>query len=113
LTKGIYKYKASAQVQGKAEQVSGEFTVKNLQLEALTTTADHTLLRKLAEQTNGKFYLPSQMDQLAASLTNNPPPDVIQSSEELLELIHLKWLFFLFLALLTMEWGIRKYQGAY
>jgi hypothetical protein len=113
LTKGIYRYKASAQVQGKAEQVTGEFTVKDLQLEALNTTADHTLLRKLADQTNGRFYLPTQLNELAASLSTNPPPDIIQSSEELLELIHLKWLFFLFMALLTIEWGIRKYQGAY
>jgi hypothetical protein len=113
LTKGIYKYKATAQVQGKSETVSGEFRVKDLQLEALTTTADHNLLRKLSEATNGKFYLPGEVDQLTASLTNNPPPDVIQSSEELLELIHLKWLFFLLLALLTLEWGTRKYQGAY
>jgi hypothetical protein len=113
LSKGIYKYKATAQVQGKTETVSGEFRVKDLQLEALNTTADHNLLRKLADKTNGKFYLPNEADQLTAALTNNPPPDVIQSSEELLELIHLKWLFFLFLALLTIEWGIRKYQGAY
>jgi hypothetical protein len=113
LTKGIYTYKATAQVQGKTETVTGEFRVKDLQLEALTTTADHNLLRKLADATNGKFYLPAQVDQLTATLTNNPPPDVIQSSEELLELIHLKWLFFLLLALLTIEWGTRKYQGAY
>jgi hypothetical protein len=113
LTKGIYTYKATAQVQGKSETVTGEFRVKDLQLEALTTTADHNLLRKLADATKGKFYLPGEVDQLTATLTNNPPPDVIQSSEELLELIHLKWLFFLLLALLTIEWGTRKYQGAY
>jgi hypothetical protein len=113
LGKGIYTYKATAQVQGKSETVTGEFRVKDLQLEALTTTADHNLLRKLAEATNGKFYLPTEVDQLTATLTQNPPPDVIQTSEELLELIHLKWLFFLLLALLTIEWGTRKYQGAY
>lgn len=113
LGKGIYTYKATAQVQGKSETVTGEFRVKDLQLEALTTTADHNLLRKLAEATNGKFYLPNEVDQLTAALTQNPPPDVIQTSEELLELIHLKWLFFLLLALLTIEWGTRKYQGAY
>jgi hypothetical protein len=113
LSKGIYTYKATASVQGKTETVTGEFRVKDLQLEALTTTADHNLLRKLAEATNGKFYLPAEVDQLTAALTNNPPPDVIQSSEELLELIHLKWLFFVLLALLTLEWGTRKYQGAY
>jgi hypothetical protein len=113
LPKGVYHYKATAQVQGKNEQVTGEFTIKDQQLEALSTTADHNLLRKLATQTNGRFYLPNQLDSLAAQLINNPPPDRVQSSEETMELIHLKWLFFVLLLLATAEWGIRKYQGSY
>lgn len=113
LRKGVYRYKATAAVQGKTEQVAGEFTVKELQLEALTTTANHNLLRTIARQTGGQVYFPSQIDNLTAQLTSNPPPDVIQSSEELREFINLKWLFFVLLALLTIEWSVRKYQGAY
>jgi len=31
----------------------------------------------------------------------------------MVELIHLKWLFFLILVLLGVEWGLRKYHGGY
>ncbi len=113
LPKGVYRYKASTLLKGKTEQVTGEFVVRDQQLEALNTTADHRLLRKLATQTNGKFYQASQMDQLMQQLTTNPPPDRVQSREETLEMINLKWLFFVLLLLATIEWGTRKYMGAY
>jgi hypothetical protein len=113
LPQGVYSYKASATVLGKAQTSEGEFTVKELQLEALNTTADHNLLRQVAQQSNGRFFLPQETGQLQQLLTTNRPPDVIQSSEELLEIIHLKWIFFILLALATAEWGLRKYSGDY
>jgi len=113
LPQGVYSYKASATVLGKAQTSEGEFTVKELQLEALNTTADHNLLRQVAQQSNGRFFLPQETDQLQQLLTTNRPPDVIQSSEELLEIIHLKWIFFILLALATAEWSLRKYSGDY
>lgn len=113
LPQGVYRYKASATVLGKAQTSEGEFTVKALQLEALNTTADHNLLRQVAQQSNGRFFLPQEINELQRLLTANRPPDVIQSSEELQEIIHLKWIFFLLLALATAEWGIRKYSGDY
>ena len=113
LPKGVYRYRASAQLKGKTERASGEFVVRNQQLEALNTTADHDLLRKLAAQTKGKFYNPNQISELARQLTENPPPTRVQSREETLEMINLKWLFFVLLLLATIEWGTRKYLGAY
>lgn len=113
LPKGVYRYKASAQLKGKTEQATGEFVVRDQQLEALGTTADHGLLRKLAAQTKGKFHNPDQINELARQLTENPPPDRVQSREETLEMINLKWLFFVLLLLATIEWGTRKYLGAY
>ncbi|MES2731134.1 MAG: vWA domain-containing protein [Bacteroidota bacterium] len=113
LPQGVYRYKASASILGKAQTSEGEFTVKNLQLEALNTTADHNLLLQVAQQSNGRFFLPQQADQLQQFLTTNRPPDLIQSQEELLEIINLKWIFFLLLAFITAEWGLRKYSGEY
>ncbi len=113
LPKGVYRYKASTLLKGKTEQVTGEFVVRNQQLEALNTTADHGLLRKLASQTNGKFYQASQIGQLVQQLTANPLPERVQSREETQEMINLKWLFFVLLLLATIEWGTRKYMGAY
>jgi hypothetical protein len=113
LPKGIYKFRASAKIGGKVEQTGGEFTVRNLQLEAINTTADHNLLRNIARKTNGSFYMPASLDTLAEKLLQNPPPDLIQSSEEQEEIINLKWLFFLLLGFATIEWGLRKYLGGY
>ncbi|MGD1843353.1 MAG: VWA domain-containing protein [Thermonemataceae bacterium] len=113
LPKGVYRYKATAEVLGKMEQAVGEFSVKALQLEALSTTADHQLLRQVAEQTEGQFYPVDQLARLEEQLLDTQKPDKIHSSEELLEIIHFKWLFFLIVGLASVEWVIRKYKGSY
>ncbi|TAG05234.1 MAG: VWA domain-containing protein [Cytophagia bacterium] len=113
LPKGVYNYNATAQIRGKSEQSTGQFTVKSLQLEALTTTADHNLLKQLAQKTNGKFYLPFQLENLKKDVLSNRKPNLLHSSEEISEMINLMWLFFFLLLLLTIEWGVRKYQGSY
>ena len=113
LPKGIYKYTATADVLGKIEKASGEFVVKDLQLETLTSTADFDLLRKVAQNTEGKFYNISQLDKLEKDLLASKKPDLLHTSEELLEIIHLRWLFFALLALLSVEWFVRKYLGSY
>ena len=41
------------------------------------------------------------------------PGGKIYTSELFLPLINLKWLFFVLLALVAAEWGIRKYMGSY
>lgn len=113
LPQGVYRYKATAKVLGKDEAATGEFVVKDLQLENLNTTADHNLLRQLATQAGGRFYTANALAQLQAQLLARNTPDRVSSSEELRELINLRWLFFLILALATAEWVLRKYLGGY
>jgi hypothetical protein len=38
---------------------------------------------------------------------------VSHSEIKLEDLISLRWIFFLVLALLSLEWGLRKWQGSY
>jgi hypothetical protein len=111
LPKGIYRYKATATLGKRLESSAGEFTVKDVQLEALQTTADHQLLRNLSKKTNGGFFLPDQLDRLQARLLESPPKDLVRSEEKTREIIHTEWIFFLLLGLATLEWGIRKYLG--
>lgn len=113
LPKGIYKYTATADVMGKIEKVSGEFAIKELQLESLSTTADFDLLRKIAKNSQGKFFEINQLAELQQEVLLHKKSDILHSSEELLEIIHLKWLFFLILALLAIEWFVRKFLGSY
>jgi hypothetical protein len=113
LPKGIYKYTASADIMGKTEKASGEFIVKDLQLETLTSTADFNLLRKISQNTQGKFYTLNQLDELEKELLRTKKPNLLHSSEELLEIIHIKWIFFLIVVLVSLEWFLRKFLGSY
>ena len=111
LPQGIYKYEASTTLNGKKEQTKGEFTVRALQLEVFNTTADHRLLRELSKKTGGTFVYAHQINDLAKKINSNSAIQKIHSSENLLDIIHLKWIFFLLLGIVTAEWIIRKAMG--
>ena len=113
LSGGRYTYTASASINGQQQQDKGEFVVEELQLEALNAVADHNLLFQLASNTNSNLYYPSQLQQLEEDIRNSDHKDVIYSSEELVDLVDLKWLFFLILGLVCVEWFVRKYNGSY
>ena len=113
LPEGAYRFKANITLNTKAEQSSGQFVVRNLQLEALNTTADHGMLRQLAQQTGGQFYKASQTDELVRKLTAQSHPSRLTSTEEMNELINWRWLFFVVLTLAAIEWGLRKFYGGY
>lgn len=113
LPKGIYKYVATSQINGKTEQASGEFVIKSLQLESLTATADHNLLKQISQKTQGKFFNQKQYEAFEKAVLDSRKPNLIHSTEDISEIINLKWIFFLLMFLLTMEWGSRKYLGSY
>ena len=110
---GVYRYTASATIDGKNFTDRGEFMVQELQLEAMEAQADHNLLYQLARQTDSKLYYPSQLDQLRQDLLQADFKNIIYSSEQLKDLINLKWIFFVLLALASAEWFLRKYNGGY
>ena len=56
LKKGKYSWVASTTFDGKKYEKSGVFIVDDISLEALSTHADHNLLKQIAAKTNGKFY---------------------------------------------------------
>jgi len=113
LPKGVYQYTATATIKGKTETASGEFTVRNLQLEALNYTADHNLLKQVAKNTKGEFFLPNETEKLQKRILETKKPNLLHSTEDLKELLNLKWIFFLLVGLATLEWATRKYQGSY
>lgn len=113
LPEGVYRFRATAQLNGRTETATGEFIVRELQLEALNTTADHGLLRQLSQQTGGRFYNTASLTNLSADLLKQKPAGRLSSTEELNELINLRWLFFFILILAGIEWGLRKYFGEY
>ncbi len=113
LNEGVYHYKASTDVETKREEVRGEFLVTAQNIESQNLTADFDLLRKLADHTGGKFYKASGLDRLGVDLKNTAAKGLIHTEEAFNPLIDLKWVFFLLLLLISGEWFLRKYLGAY
>lgn len=113
LPEGVYRYKAATLVLGKSEQVDGQFIIRNTDLENLSSTADFNMLRTLAAKNNGQFFVANQLEKLKNFLSSNKAPDKVTSVEEMNEFINLKWIFFVLLALATVEWSVRKYLGSY
>lgn len=110
---GRYSYTASARLGNSLQEDKGEFVVEALQLEALNAVADHNLLYQLANNTGSRLYYPNQFQQLEEDILKADYKNVIYSSEELIDLVNLKWLFFVILGFVCAEWFIRKYNGSY
>ncbi len=113
LEQGIYKYKATSSINREKVTSEGEFTVQRLQLESIDLMANFDMLKSLARQTNGKFYLANQLDDLEDELLNREMQGVIHSSEEFLPIIDMGWIFFLLLTLISIEWFSRRYNNSY
>lgn len=113
LKEGIYKYTSSTTISGKEEKVRGQFLVTAQQAELQNLTADFDLLRKLSNSTGGKFYNASETDKLQTELSKKEATSIIHSEEKFDNLLNLKWVFFLLLALVSAEWFLRKFYGGY
>jgi hypothetical protein len=114
LSPGTYKYQARVISGGNNETASGIVIVKPLQLEFTETQADHGLLKQLSASTGGKFLRFADLDQLVDLIKKNDAlKPVIYEEKDYRDLINQKWVFFLILGLISIEWFIRKRNGAY
>ncbi len=113
LREGVYRYKASTEINGKRESVNGQFLVVAQTIESQNLTADFGLLRKLSASSQGKFFSAENINALPADWKNTQATALIHSNETFNPLINLKWFFFLLLALISGEWFLRKYMGGY
>ncbi|HMP98455.1 MAG TPA: hypothetical protein PKC24_01655 [Cyclobacteriaceae bacterium] len=114
LPEGAYTYTAKTSLGGRQESVQGRFIVAEQNLEQQNLVADFDLLRKLAANTGAKFYeignIHALEEELKQGLDARP---LLRTQESFMPLINLKWLFFMLLLLVSLEWFMRKYLGSY
>lgn len=111
---GNYRYNANVTFNGEQLTAQGQFSIQPIQLELFESTADHASLRLLSDKYGGQFLNPSQLSTIPTMLSNSETiKPVIYQTARTRSLINLKWIFFLLLLLLTMEWGLRRYYGGY
>jgi hypothetical protein len=113
LKEGVYRFRASTTINDNKEEVAGQFLIKAQNLEAQNLTADFDLLRTLSRETGGTFYQADQFSAMTNNLQQTKAASLIHSEETFNQLINLKWVFFLLLALISTEWFLRKYLGSY
>ncbi|MBK7871867.1 MAG: hypothetical protein IPJ74_14890 [Saprospiraceae bacterium] len=111
---GNYTFRASVTNAGQNLTATGQFSVQPVQLELFETTANHSLLRLLSEQYGGAMVYPDNVAQIADLIKDKGTvKPVIFETSKTRAVINLKWIFFLLLLLLTGEWFLRRYFGAY
>lgn len=111
---GNYTFRAAVTNAGQSLTATGQFSVQPVQLELFETTANHNLLRLLSEQYGGAMVYPNNMAQIAELIKDKGTvKPVIYETAKTRAVINLKWIFLLLLFLLTGEWFLRRYFGAY
>lgn len=111
---GNYTFKANATFNGQAMVFEGKFSVRPIQLELFETAANHAVLRQLSKQYGGELVAPADISSIAEKIQSKQTiKPVIYQTNRTNPLINLKWIFALLAGLLTLEWFLRRYFGAY
>lgn len=111
---GNYKYEAYTGQGNTLLKATGQFSVSPVQAETMRTEADFRMLQQLARENNGSFASAREMQNLAEMIkTKKEIVSIAYENKSLDELINLRWILFLIIALLCLEWLLRKRAGTY
>src|SRR5690606_40260179 len=111
---GRYTWRASTDLQGEKFTAIGEFHVRELMAEQVSIVADHRLWADIAARTQGSISMPDQVASIADRVGGESGPVARSYAHaSFSDLIELRWIFFVLLALLTLEWALRRRNGAY
>ena len=114
LAPGRYTWKATTALDGEPLAAIGELLVKPMVAERMSTVADHRLWADIAARTNGLAVPPDSLGRIVASMGERK--ELVARSyahASFNDLINLRALFFVLLGLLTVEWLLRRRNGAY
>ena len=114
LPSGRYTFEASTEIGDNVYLENGEFVVMPVNFELLENQANHRALFQISHQTGGNFFLPDDIDALVQEVksnTNIKPFHYFQTMMN--EILNLKWIFFVILLLMSVEWFLRKFWGIY
>ena len=112
LPAGEYVYNAGTELGKTKHSANGTFVITQQEAEFKQTIANHQLLFVMAQQSGGKMIYPDQLQDLPKLIKANENVKTISyEGRKYEELINLKWIFFLIIGLLTVEWFSRKRNG--
>jgi hypothetical protein len=111
---GNYTFTATTEVGGEKLTERGEFSVSEIQLEQVKTRANHRMLFNFAEASGGKMVTPSEMNTLPTTIFESGKVQSISHETRILsDFINTRWILYLLLGFLAIEWLLRKRNGTY
>lgn len=114
LPAGRYTWNARTTLDPERFTASGELVVRPVIAELLSTVADHGLLADLAVSSEGLMVYPDDLEAVERAIRERS--QIVAQSYTYTgfsDLISLRWIFFVLLGLLTVEWVARRRNGAY
>ncbi|WP_207429664.1 hypothetical protein [Pedobacter sp. SYSU D00535] len=112
LPAGEYTFTANTALGNNKYSARGQFIITQQLAELRETTANHQLLNTLSVESGGETVFPHQITELGDKVKNNELVKTVSyENRRFDELVNLKWIFFLILFLLTLEWFGRKRSG--
>ena len=113
LAPGRYSYTANATHSGTEYKETGQITVQEIQYELYNLEANHSLLYALAERQNGAVVNWNEASNISSVLTQNEDlKPVLYQYMQNKSIIDFKWLFFILMGFLGLEWFFRRYNGS-
>lgn len=110
LESGDYIYTVT--VSGQNISKKGEFKVTDFNIEEQFTNANIKKLMQLANQNKGRLYFKNSTDSLISELLSNDNYYITQKQNiKEKSLLDWKWVLFLIILFLAVEWFVRKYLG--
>ncbi len=110
LAEGTYEYEAEGvKNEQRIGTDRGQFSIGKSNIEHFQLTADDGLMEQIALRTGGKFVYAREMGSLAPEIMAlNSLKPVVSYLTKRMGFNEYSWIFFLALALLTLEWVVRK-----
>ena len=112
LNPGKYTWTARTKLNEKTYIQNGEFFVEDLDHEKSESVANHSVLKQLAQQSNGSFYTLNNVDPFFNDLSNRSDISTVAYEEKsTLQLIDVWWYLLLAAMLLISEWILKRIYG--
>lgn len=111
---GRYRLEAEVQLGDKLYTEEGGFAVVPVNAEQMSLQANHRLLYQLAEETGGRFWPENEYESMLSHWQNELRPEPFAYWISVVdEVLNLRWIFFVILLVLSVEWFLRKFWGIY
>ncbi len=114
LASGVYTFVGQCTRNGKTFSAEGSFRVETSEQELQNLVANHELLKQLSNKHQGIFCHSKELSKIVEHLKKqNSSKPIIVNEKKVDPLLNIGWILLIIVFIISLEWGLRKYFGAY